>query len=182
MKYHQGGWLLLEALLATVIGFFILAAATQFFFSSTGNLAELVQQWYRLGQYEKWRLWLHDLLDTEQAKLHCGEQERIAIERIEKDGFSLHTCRLLSLHWQWASTRYYLRKKGDLSYLYEKTADQPGVAWIPGVIGLQAKQTAPVKQGCTGLVVDWQSDSAHQSDLSAHFYLGWCSEKPAGNR
>jgi hypothetical protein len=179
----QRGWLLFETLLATVIGFVVLTAATQFFFTSTRVLTQLVEQWHRLGQYEKWRLWMRDLLDVNKAQEHCGDEAKIGVQRIEKNAVNLRSCRWLEQRWQWVTTRYYLRKKKGVSYLYEKTADQSGVAWIPGITQLQASlQPAGVKPGCQLLTIDWRSEKRLQSKLESRFIFTWCYEKTKRSR
>jgi hypothetical protein len=173
----QTGWILFETLLASMIGFLVLAGATEFFFSSCHFVNQLMAQWYRLGQFEKWRLWMHDLLNVELNQLRCGNNQTIAVLKITHNAFSVRSCRWIDGRWQWLTTDYYLRKKKGVSYLYEKTGVEPSVAWIAGVKALRATlATSTTRANCQNLVVDWVLSDTYQPLLDSHFVFGWCNK------
>jgi hypothetical protein len=174
----QAGWFLFEALFSLIIGFFVLSAATYFFFSSCGALTKMADQWHRIEVLERWRLFMNDALNSSLAYSRCDHTDSVNLSVIDQTRYQLHTCRFVDSSWRWIDTSYYVAKKEGVSYLYEKLAGKRGVAWIPSVKSIRAYFIGIGEIKKTHLfVIDWTPEQALGAELSMHFVFHWSDEE-----
>ena len=174
----QGGWFLFEVLFSVIIGFFVLSAATYFFFSSFRALTEMGNQWHRIEVLERWRLWMNDALNPSLAYSRCDHMDSVNLSAIDQTRYVLHSCRLVDSRWHWIDTSYYVGKKEGVGYLYEKVAGKRGVAWVPFIKTIRAYMISLGEEKNSHLfVIDWTPEQVVAPQLSTHFVFHWSDEE-----
>lgn len=175
-RCSQSGWLLLELLLSWAIGALVVIASLHFFLVSYSRLIEVMQVSNRVTLFEKWLLWMQDALDDEQAKQHCGSGDSPWLQSLQssREELLLHSCRWFEQRWQWVNTRYYVKSKQGVNYLYEKTENKPAVGWISDIhqLKLQFMDHVPLKASYHLLKVDLIGAQVQQG-INTSFVFGW---------
>lgn len=179
---QQGGWLLLELLLAWAVGALVVLAAVGFFSVATAKISNMMMACQRVAVMKKWLSWIEDSLDEGLAQQRCSSSDHPSVLQSAQSakGFVLHSCRWLDQRWQWVDSRYYVRAKKGENYLYEKIAVKPAVAWIPGIDAVQVRALsgAGLKLGFHQLEINLKQSAEYQSmGIKPRLVVSWCDAK-----
>lgn len=121
---------------------------------------------------------MQDALNQTLAYSRCDHTGSVNLRDINHTEYVLHSCRFIDQSWHWIDTRYYVKKKQGVSYLYEKIAGKTGVAWIGFVKNIQAYPISVGIQKKSHLfVIDGIVENVSIPALDTHFVFQWSDDK-----